>query len=119
MLEVDTKGLNSSKQRLVHSLKTQFSVSLRQIRFLTASSALSSRHRAADVFHGGEDDAPVAPLQLLHERQIVADPETSDWLLLQQETEAKTWGILDSPDFFKKKTSSLHFERILMSLAFA
>lgn len=65
---------------------------------LGVSSALSSRHRAADVFHGSENNAPVAPLQLLHERQIVADPETSDWLLLQKETGIKTWSILDSPD---------------------
>lgn len=52
-------------------------------------SALPSRHRAADVFHGGENHAPVAPLQLLHERQIVADPESSDWLLLQEKTGTK------------------------------
>lgn len=61
---------------------------------LDSDPGVSSRRRAADVFHGSENDAPVAPLQLLHERQVVADPETPDWLLLKEETGTKTWSIL-------------------------
>lgn len=43
-----------------------------------------SLRRAADASHGRQNDAPVAPLQLRHELQVVADPETPDWLLLQK-----------------------------------
>lgn len=35
-----------------------------------------------DGFHVGEDNVPVAALQPLHELQVVADLEASDWLLL-------------------------------------
>lgn len=45
---------------------------------------LASLGRAADAPHGRENDAPVAPLQLHHELQVVADPEAPDRFLLQR-----------------------------------
>lgn len=41
-----------------------------------------------DGFHVGEDDASVAALQPLHERQVAADCEALDRLLLQVERRA-------------------------------
>lgn len=45
---------------------------------------MSSLDRVTDSFHVSEHDVSVAALQLLHERQIVADFETLDWILLQE-----------------------------------
>lgn len=50
------------------------------------SGHLASLGRAADASHGRENDAPVAPLQLRHERQVVADPEAPDRFLLQKKS---------------------------------
>lgn len=48
-------------------------------------------YRVTDGFHVGEDDAPVAALQFLHELQVAADLEALDRLLLQEKVIINTW----------------------------